>query len=252
MWKLGVVTLMVGLVITGCSAPPVPTITPTLRPVQVEVSAEISPTLPPATALPTWIPTATSAATRTPLPPSPSPTRPAAATPTAPSALTPTAPPSPTTAPTATSGPALALPAGVTAQDVAAAEQQAIDLTNAQRVAKSLPPVARDETLMGIARARVADMVARNYTGHYDPVTGVGLGKAMMHAAGYSSGFLAETWYGWPKGPAEAVTVAMNYFMGDPPHTDVILGANFVGVGVGLAWNGKEWLLVQDFAGASH
>ena len=41
----------------------------------------------------------------------------------------------------------------------------------------------------------------------------------------------------------------MNWFMGDQPHADVILGANFAGVGVGIAFNGQEWLIVQVFAG---
>ena len=268
MWRFTMVALGIGLVIAGCAAPPAPAVTPTLLPVQVQVSTESAPTLPPATASPTWVPTATNAPTRTELPPSPTPTRQAAATlpatsipTTAPAASTetPTATAALTTTPEAaeaavavTSQPGPALPPGVTAQDVAAAEQQTIDLINAQRAAASRPPLARDEKLMSIARARVADMVARNYTGHYDPVTGEGLGKAMMRAAGYNSGFMAENWYGWPKGPAEAVNQAMNFFIGDPPHNDVLIGENFVGVGVGLAWNGKEWLLVQDFAGANH
>ena len=67
--------------------------------------------------------------------------------------------------------------------DAPAAEQYAIDLINAQRAAAGVPPLNRDETLMTIARARVADMVARGYTGHNDPVTGERLGRAMMRAA---------------------------------------------------------------------
>jgi uncharacterized protein YkwD len=141
------------------------------------------------------------------------------------------------------------LPAGVTAQDVAAAEQHMVDSINAERAAQKLPPLAQDPTLMSIARARVADMVARHYTGHYDPVTGEGLGKAMMTAAGYTSGFKAENWDSEHGGVSQAADAAMAFFMGDQPHADVILGPNFVGVGVGLAFNGKEWLVVQVFAG---
>ena len=64
------------------------------------------------------------------------------------------APPAPTAVPPVLVAPP---PAG----DVAAAEQYCIDLINAQRANAGLPPYARDETVMGIARARVADMVAR-------------------------------------------------------------------------------------------
>ncbi len=102
---------------------------------------------------------------------------------------------------------------------------------------------------MSIAHARVADMVARNYTGHYDPVTGVGLGKAMMTAAGYTSGFKAENWDGEGGGLNQAVDAAMSFFVDDPSHDANIIGPNFAGVGVGVAFNGKEWLVVQVFAG---
>ena len=155
-------------------------------------------------------------------------------------------------APGVVSSPTAAPPAlstEVVAPEVAAAEQHTIDLINTQRAAAGLGPLVRDETLMRIARARVADMVARHYTGHYDPVTGEGLGKAMMHAAGYTTNFMAENFYGNAQGPLAAADVAMAWFMTDPPHADNILNTHFAGVGVGIAFNGKLWLLVQDFAG---
>lgn len=131
-------------------------------------------------------------------------------------------------------------------EDVAAAEQYTIDLINAQRANAGLPAYARDETLMGIARARVADMVARGYTGHYDPVTGLGLGRAMILSAGYSFG--SENWYGTRTGPPATGEIAMNWFMTDPAHIAGILNTNYTGVGVGIAFNGTQWLLVQIFA----
>lgn len=60
--------------------------------------------------------------------------------------------------------------------DVSSAEQAVVDLSNAQRARYGLPPLARDETLMSIANGRSADMVARGYFDHYDPVTGAPLG----------------------------------------------------------------------------
>jgi len=102
---------------------------------------------------------------------------------------------------------------------------------------------------MGIARARVADMVTRGYTGHNDPVTGESLGRALMRAAGYTSTYLGENWYGSISAPPGIVEIAMNWFMTDPPHARNILSPNYVSVGVGIAFNGRQWLLVQDFAG---
>jgi uncharacterized protein YkwD len=131
--------------------------------------------------------------------------------------------------------------------DVAAAEQYCIDLINVQRANAGLAPLARDETVMGIARARVADMVARGYTGHNDPVTGVSLGPAMLSAAGF--GRAGENWYGSVNGPPVIVDVAMGWFMTDPPHYRNILSTGYAYVGVGIAYNGRQWLLIQNFAG---
>lgn len=133
--------------------------------------------------------------------------------------------------------------------DVAAAEQYCIDWINLERAAVGAAPLARDETLMNIARARVADMIARGYTGHNDPVTGEALGRALMRAAGYTSNYVGENWYGTINPPPTIVDVAMTWFMTDPPHFHNILSPNFVGVGVGIGFNGQQWLLVQNFAG---
>jgi uncharacterized protein YkwD len=130
--------------------------------------------------------------------------------------------------------------------DVAAAEQYCIDLINAQRAAAGLPPYGRDETVMGIARARVADMVARGYRGHNDPVTGASLGSQMLRAAGFR--LAGENWYGHRSGPVAIVDSAMAWFMTDPPHAQGILSTGFTVVGVGIAFNGTQWLLVQNFA----
>jgi uncharacterized protein YkwD len=133
------------------------------------------------------------------------------------------------------------------AADVAAAEQYCIDLINAERAAAGLPPMLRDESVMGVARARVADMVARGYRGHFDPVTGASLGRQMLSAAGFR--LAGENWFGHRAGPVEIVDAAMAWFMTDPPHAQGILSTHFTLVGVGIAHNGAQWLLVQNFAG---
>ena len=131
--------------------------------------------------------------------------------------------------------------------DVAAAEQYCVDLINGQRTALGLAALAADPTLMEIANSRVADMVARGYTGHNDPVTGVALGPALMQAAGYAP--VGENWYGTRVGPPGIADVAMRWFMTDAPHYQNILNPRYSGVGVGIAFNGQQWLLIQDFGG---
>jgi uncharacterized protein YkwD len=132
--------------------------------------------------------------------------------------------------------------------DVAAAEQYAVDLINAQRTAAGVAPLTGNATLMNIANGRVADMVARGYTGHNDPVSGVALGPAQMRAAGFG-GLVGENWYGSRLGPPAIADVAMKWFMTDRPHYQNILNPLYDGVGVGIAFNGQQWLFIQDFAG---
>jgi uncharacterized protein YkwD len=131
--------------------------------------------------------------------------------------------------------------------DVAAAEQYCIEVINARRAEAGLGALAADATLIGIARARVADMVARGYTGHNDPITGEALGRSLTLGAGFARA--GENWYGSVTGPPGIVDIAMGWFMTDPPHYRNILNTAYAGVGVGIAYNGRVWLLVQNFGG---
>ncbi len=167
-----------------------------------------------------------------------------------------TPPPSPTVVPTPIADAALVGASGsvveatpAVAPEVASAEDYCVDQINAQRAAAGLPPLNHNPTLMAIAEARVADMVARHYTGHYDPMTGEGLGKKMMREAGFTSGFMGENWYGSGAGPFEIVDVAMAWFMSDEPHAQNILHTAYNSAGCGIAFNGEQWLLVQNFSG---
>jgi uncharacterized protein YkwD len=252
--------VLAGVLAAACTVRPMtppPDITATLRPAGQAVVTFTPTAAPPATETPVPAPPFTAAAT-TPVPtdtaaptlPPVQADRPQAAP--APAATLPPAPPA-TSVPEAVQPTPAPLPVAAAAPDgdVAAAEQYTIDLINIQRAAAGVPALARDETLMGIARARVNDMVARGYTGHNDPVTGAALGKDWMRAAGYTSPFVGENWYGSIKPPPAIVEIAMAWFMTDPPHYRNILSPNYVGVGVGIAYNGRQWLLVQNFAGAN-
>ncbi len=41
----------------------------------------------------------------------------------------------------------------------------------------------------------------------------------------------------------------MNWFMSDAAHRDNILHPSYAYIGVGIAYNGQLWLMVQNFAG---
>lgn len=234
---------LVSLLAAACALQPLtpaPAVTVSLPPARVIVQTYTPTASPPATetAVPTPTPAPTEAPSLTPAPPAASANVERPAAPAPPVEVGPPPTEAPTQPPPAEG-------------DQAAAEQYTIDLINFQRAAVGRPPLARDETLMSIARARVADMIARGYTGHTDPVTGAPLARQMMRAAGYTSTYLGENWYGSSKPPPTLVDVAMSWFMIDPAHAENILSPNFVAVGVGIGYNGRQWLLIQNFAGAN-
>ncbi len=131
--------------------------------------------------------------------------------------------------------------------DAAGAEQTVIDLTNTYRTQNGLSPLARDEGVMGVARSRSADMVARGYFDHYDPVTGQSLARPLLQALGFQR--TGENIYWSGHSLAEVANQAVNWFMGDAPHRANILNTAYTSLGVGIAWNGQGWVLTQDFAG---
>lgn len=131
--------------------------------------------------------------------------------------------------------------------DVSGAEQAVIELTNSYRAQNGLAPLTRDEGIMSIARSRSADMVARGYFGHTDPITGAPLAKPQVIALGYGRAGENIYWSGAPL--ANFPSQAVNWFLGDPPHRANILGSGYTAIGVGIVWNGLGWTLTQNFGG---
>jgi uncharacterized protein YkwD len=132
--------------------------------------------------------------------------------------------------------------------DVSSAESNVINLINANRLTQGLPPLGRNESVRQIARARSADMVARDYFSHNDPVTGASLAKPRVLAAGFNNSGENIFWSGQftlVQFPTEAV----QWFMTSAPHRANILGSGYTAVGAGIIWNGLGWVLTVVFAG---
>ena len=132
--------------------------------------------------------------------------------------------------------------------DVASAEQAVIDLVNKNRGVNGLPTLARSEANMSIARWRSADMVARNYFGHNDPVTFAHLAHDAVLAAGF--GRAGENIY-WSSRASlfDFADQAVAWFMGSSAHRANILNSGYTAIGVGITWNGVGWVLAQVFGG---
>jgi len=132
--------------------------------------------------------------------------------------------------------------------NVAGAESNVITLINANRSSQGMPPLARSEAVMQIARARSADMVARGYFSHNDPITGASLGKARVLAAGFDNAGENIFWSGqWQL--AEFPNGAVSWFMNSAAHRANILSSGYTHAGAGIVWNGLGWVLTVNFAG---
>ncbi|MBI5053729.1 MAG: hypothetical protein HZB52_10745 [Chloroflexi bacterium] len=132
--------------------------------------------------------------------------------------------------------------------DVASAESNVISLINAQRSSSGMPPLARSEAVMQIARARSADMVARGYFSHNDPISGASLGRVRVLAEGFGNAGANIFWSGqWSL--AEFPNGAVTWFMNSAAHRANILGSGYTHIGAGIAWNGLGWVLTVNFVG---
>ena len=142
-----------------------------------------------------------------------------------------------------------AAPATASADDwtIAQAEQEMVNLLNADRAAAGLVPVRVDSRLMDIARARSVDMATKHYFSHTQPD-----GRnvfAILRAKGI-------TWYNageiiaWNNYPTLQLSThnANNQWMNSPGHRAIVMSTslNYVGVGLAIdASNGKKiWTAV--------
>jgi uncharacterized protein YkwD len=131
-------------------------------------------------------------------------------------------------------GPSAAVAAdAVDPATITAEEAHMVTLLNADRTARGLVPVQIDTRLMAIARARSADMVAKNYFSHTQPD-----GRNVFDILTASR----ITWYGageiiaWNNYPMDTTaTTANRQWMESPGHKAIIISTSYNYVGVGLA-----------------
>jgi uncharacterized protein YkwD len=132
----------------------------------------------------------------------------------------------------------------VAALDIASAEALFFRLVNEDRAAYGLPPLAKDERLMALARWRSTDMVNRDYYSHTIP------GKSCYRDLCYGpSGDvfrvvtdLRIAWLvvseniTWPGGPDDRVALNAEYsLMHSASHRAAILDPDHTHLGVGIA-----------------
>jgi uncharacterized protein YkwD len=110
---------------------------------------------------------------------------------------------------------------------------EVIALTNAERAAAGLPPLADDRLLTNAAQAHSADMVARDFYSHTSPD-----GSEPWHrasAAGSTHRTVGENIACGQRSPAEVV----RGWMDSPGHRANILKPAFTHIGIGFAGGGR-------------
>lgn len=152
----------------------------------------------------------------------------------------------------------LSPPPSLSAADVAALkagsfslvglEQEMIEAVNAERQAEGLSPLAVDEQLTLMAWNQAHDMAKRGYMSHVTPE-----GRTLrdrFQDCGLPINWVGENIYLSVKPANQAVSTAVGWFMGDPPHRRNILHRNFTRIGVGVAQQPTGWYnFVLVFAG---
>lgn len=118
-----------------------------------------------------------------------------------------------------------------------------VDLVNAERSRAGLPALQVDPVLVGLARLKSEDMVAKGYFGHISPTYGSPF--AMMDQAGVRYRYAGENLAGAP-----TVDVAHRALMNSPGHRANILNPHFTHVGIGIARGGPYgYMYTQMFTG---
>ncbi len=134
---------------------------------------------------------------------------------------------------------ALMAPAGATATttvdstSVSALESAMVAALNEDRTDVGLVPVRTDPRLMAIARARSADMIAKNYFSHTQP-DGRNVFDILtaQHVTWYNAGEIIA----WNNYPLDVtVSTANHQWLNSPGHKAIITSPDMNYVGVGLA-----------------
>lgn len=121
-----------------------------------------------------------------------------------------------------------------TAHGLARTTSEVISLTNAERAAAGLRPLAGDPRLASAAQAHSADMVARGFYSHTSPEGGQPWDRAA--AAGCTHRGIGENIACGQRSPAEVVQGWMN----SPGHRANILKPDFTHIGIGFAGGGRR------------
>ncbi len=126
---------------------------------------------------------------------------------------------------------------------LSADEQVMLELVNSERSKAGLKALQSDVNLVGLARLKAQDMIAKGYFSHTSPTYGSPF--EMMKTYGVQYSFAGENLAGASTSPA-----AHTSLMNSPGHRANILNGNFTKVGIGVVSGGPYGkMFVQLFTG---
>jgi uncharacterized protein YkwD len=129
----------------------------------------------------------------------------------------------------------------VTSGNIAADEQQAVALMNADRRAQGLPDLQVDSRLTNLGEQYAQDMINRNFFSHTNPEGQSPFDR--MKQAG-----IAYTYAGENIAINQSVPAAETAFMNSPGHRANILNVSYTSVGIGVAYDKSgNVYIVQEF-----
>jgi uncharacterized protein YkwD len=118
---------------------------------------------------------------------------------------------------------------------------------NRLRLATGVEPLVIDDGLTRMAFARSADMVARGYLSHEDPLNGNNIPYRLMTNAGYA-GLLGENVFASQADLDRLVDEAVDGWLRSATHRATAMAPTFHFTGVGLMSDGEWWKVTQLFA----
>ena len=131
----------------------------------------------------------------------------------------------------------------VTPEDPERMADQVLQLVNLERAETDLPPVSRNPALEHIADDYACQMIAENFFGHTDPITGYGPGDRAV-VGKYAFYAIGENLAAGQQTPAEVMKV----WMDSPSHRDIILDPKWTEVGIAVRVGGEySTYWVQEF-----
>lgn len=123
---------------------------------------------------------------------------------------------------------------------VTSAEQQALNLMNADRAASGLPALKLNNKLTALARDYAQDMINRGFFSHYNPEGQSPFDRMQQYGISYR-------YAGENLAINSSVEAAEQAFMNSPGHRANILNANYSEIGIGVKYDGSQVYVVQEF-----